>query len=100
MNCLPADDSHEISSLIFIRIERDFTKSVICYSCDRCIMGKRRSQILGLFWKEASHIIQERHKTDFQSTGPGNKKNWHKIENIFLCINFNIYFGCSKEPSH
>ena len=29
---------------------------------------------MGLFWKEASHLIQERHKTDFQSTGPGNKK--------------------------
>ena len=23
-----------------------------------------------------------------------------KVFNIFLPINFNIYFGCSKEPSH
>ena len=32
---------------------------------------------------------------------PGlNKHNvQHKIENIFLPINLNICFGCSKEPS-
>ena len=29
-----------------------------------------------------------------------NIKNQRKIVNIFLPINFNICFGCSKEPSH
>ena len=29
-----------------------------------------------------------------------NKKYQRKIVNIFLPINFNINFGCSKEPSH
>ena len=28
------------------------------------------------------------------------KKIQRKIVNIFLPINFNICFGCSKEPSH
>ena len=28
------------------------------------------------------------------------KKFQRKIVNIFLPINFNICFGCSKEPSH
>ena len=28
------------------------------------------------------------------------QKNQRNIENIFLPINFNIYFGCSKEPSY
>ena len=29
-----------------------------------------------------------------------NQKIQRKIVNIFLPINFNICFGCSKEPSH
>ena len=28
------------------------------------------------------------------------KKKERKIANIFLSISLNIYFGCSKEPSH
>ena len=28
------------------------------------------------------------------------KKIEHKIATIFLSITFNVYFGCSKEPSH
>ena len=34
------------------------------------------------------------------STTGLNKKFQRKIVNIFLLINFNICFGCSKEPSH
>ena len=33
-------------------------------------------------------------------TGLDKKKFQRKIVNIFLPINFNICFGCSKEPSH
>ena len=29
-----------------------------------------------------------------------NKNFEHKIVNIFVCVNFNICFGCSKESSH
>ena len=32
-------------------------------------------------------------------TGLDNKNFQRKIVNIFLPINFNICFGCSKEPS-
>ena len=28
------------------------------------------------------------------------KQNEHKIVNIYLSIDFNMCFGCSKEPSH
>ena len=31
---------------------------------------------------------------------PGTGLDKHKFVNIFLPINFNICFGCSKEPSH
>ena len=31
-SCLPADDSHEISCLIFLKIKKDESTSVICYS--------------------------------------------------------------------
>ena len=33
-NRLPADDSHEISYLIFSKIWKDIVKFVVCYSCD------------------------------------------------------------------
>ena len=32
--------------------------------------------------------------------GRDKQKNERKFVNIFLSINFNICFGCSKEPSH
>ena len=38
--------------------------------------------------------------TVLQSTVQINKKIEYKIVNIFLPISFNIFFWCSKEPSH
>ena len=36
----------------------------------------------------------------YNNIGRDWKKNEQKIENIYLSIDFNMCFGCSKEPSH
>ena len=38
-NRLLADDSHEISYLIFSKIRKDVTKFVVCCGCDWCLKG-------------------------------------------------------------
>ena len=38
-------------------------------------------------------------KMNYSHSGLDKKKNQRKDVNIFLPISFNIYFGCSKEPS-
>ena len=39
-NRLLADDSHNISCLIYSKIRKNITKFAVCYSCDWCFKGK------------------------------------------------------------
>ena len=48
-------------------------------------------------------ILKKQKKKDYQQCYIGpvkQKKNLSKIAIIFLSINLNMCFGCSKEPSH
>ena len=45
-NRLLADDSHEISYLIFSKIGKDVAKFVVCCSCDWCFKGSKTKMIL------------------------------------------------------
>ena len=53
-----------------------------------------------------AHLSEEEPRTELSPTlvghytGLDKQKNSVQIVNIFLPINFNISFGCSKEPSH
>ena len=42
----------------------------------------------------------ERQSRVHEIKGLDEQKNQRKVVNIFLHINFNLCFGCSKEPSH
>ena len=46
------------------------------------------------------NIINEHHDKTEKQKFKINKNFQRKIVNIFLLVNFNICFGCSKEPSH
>ena len=59
---------------------------------------KNNTQILKLI---KYHVYQIKTRKAFETTQVYiNKKFQRKIVNSFLPINFNICFGCSKEPSH
>ena len=70
------------------------------YTCNYCFRHAKRTTInaddVKLLVRKCPNLVSRR------SIGLDtvNKIFERKIVNIFLSINFNICFGCSKEPSH
>ena len=48
----------------------------------------------------SNRVPQSSGKITYYLTGKDKQKIQRKLLNIFLPLNLNIYFGCSKEPSH
>ena len=60
-NCLPADNSHEISYLNFSKIRKDVAKFVVCCSHDWRFKGERtiRTTVLALVTLYARAVLKK-----------------------------------------